>query len=624
MATREPKWLRYEKVEDTILAAIKDTPTRDGTSDFVWDFIYEALDNLKKLSKQHPVHQIRLDEVEWRIYQAIDDTPKKRAPKGSKDPVWTAIYAALMELGGESVRGRLPARKKKKACSVGGVVDVRPLGDYRMVAHESPYFIELMEGDRSLGTLTFKKSGDQLRRHKNLLSSNYFTMDGFPISDDPDILEPMAAFADEVFSLPVYGSEFEVELEEDYPEFGPLLDLSDMLRSGDPDRGQPRTLSPKQAKERGDIYKGKKARWVGLKGSVMKIDSELVMPTALNPFNAHQLAAYYHAVKRGDLLEMPVARVHLVDDLESSQLEYKEGSLSRPLRKKDLGKPCAVLTDGNHRAFAAILAGEPYIYVYVLPNGRDTVRDRLEGVGRISQVAGKEWHESTEYFGGGEEDTRKAATKAIAAKDIKTLTRIMRSVNAAPDVILDILRHDSVEYSWALKEQPRLYELVNEEPRILWYLTEGVFDLFVRQATSAGRLKALLGAPVTLRFSKVLARLQRGSSDMRELAAQWPIYLEKYACGALGMESESSDGTQIYQHWDDGLNRILRDVESQRDFRRIFPSFYGAIIRKKNGLQDVTAAFLWDNFARYADAPESTVGAARKKKTTKAKGGSLA
>jgi hypothetical protein len=41
-----------------------------------------------------------------------------------------------------------------------------------------------------------------------------------------------------------------------------------------------------------------------------------------------------------------------------------------------------MLTDGNHRAFAAILAGEPFIYVYVLPNHRADVFDRLEGLRR--------------------------------------------------------------------------------------------------------------------------------------------------------------------------------------------------------------------------------------------------
>lgn len=633
---KEVKWLEYSKVEDLIRDAIRDTPTKDGTADFVWDEIYTALDNIQRVARTHYMHRVRLDDVESRIYQAIDDTPKKRAPKGSSDPVWDRIYAALKEMEGDSVgRQGIEQRytskevktmyreleKKKKEIEslrprhrsrVGGVIGVRFMESwpYRFVAHEDPYQIQLMRGDKNLGALTFRKSGERLYPHKNTLVSAEKTPDGFAVNDDLDILDGMAAFASEVFPFQIGYGEFEIEKEEDFPEEGPLLDLRELLQQGKAEKGQRRHRTPKEARELGEIYPGKRARWVGVPGNVMKIDADLIMPTIHNKFSADQLAAYYKSVMNGDLLSTPTARVDIVSelDIEASILDYKDGNLSRPLRKKDIGKPFAVLTDGNHRAFAAILAGEPYVYVYVLPMGRNLVRDRLEG------VAGKEWHESKEYFGGGEEATHQAAKKAIAENDLATLKRIMQSVNAAPDVILSIIRHDPVDYSWLMKQQPRLYELVQEEPRILGSLDNGVFDALVRFASGSGKLKDLLGKPTkVLRFSTLLASLRRGSSDAKEMAEVWPSFMEKFTCGALQYESESSDGVQLYQKMEDALDHILMEVECQSYFSKRMARFANALRTRRNQLQDIDASFLWEQFSIYADAEPAKVGASNKK-----------
>lgn len=613
---KEDKWLRYTRVEETIQDAIRDTPCKDGTSDFVWDEIYTALDHLKRQAKLNHTGQVKLSDVERCIYQGIDDTPKKRAPKGAKDPIWARIYLALEELRGEHVG------QKTKASRVGAVLAEKPLWIYRMVAHEAPYFIELKQGDKSLGSLTFRRFGDQLRPDKNLLSAKDLTPDGLPVNQDADVIDPMVTFADEVFSLIVRGGEFEIDKEEVYPERGPLLDLSEMLRSGNPDNAEQRTLTPKQARARGNTYQGIRARWSGVPGNVMKIDADLIMPTTHNKFSADQLASYYRSIKAGKLLPTPIARVEIVEpiDVEASRIEYKDGNLSRPLREKDIGKPFAVLTDGNHRAFAAILAGEPYVYVYVLPVGREKVRDRLEGVG------GKEWHESKEYFGGGEEATRAAANRALAeektrraadlalsSEDHETLKRIMQSVNAAPDVILSILKHDPEQYSWLLKQQPRLYELVQEEPLILHAMTNGMFEALLRFAIGSGQVQSFLGKPTkVLRFSKILSVLRRGNADSRELAKAWPSFMEKFACGALRYESGFSDGEQIWQNWDDALWHIMMEVEGQRFFFENITPFRDALRDKRNKSEPIDAEFLWKQFSRFADKPTQTVGASRR------------
>ena len=162
----------------------------------------------------------------------------------------------------------------------------------------------------------------------------------------------------------------------------PLLDLRSTLRHGDAEEGEDRTREDDEVlNQKYGIFPGKHVQWAGVPGSVMKIDASLVLPSKNNKFYANQLANYYQAVKRGAILEAPVARVEIVtkSDVKAYQLEYEEGHLFRPLNKNDLGKPMAVLTDGNHRAFAAILAGEPWIYVHVLPLYRQDMKKYLEG-----------------------------------------------------------------------------------------------------------------------------------------------------------------------------------------------------------------------------------------------------
>ena len=49
---------------------------------------------------------------------------------------------------------------------------------------------------------------------------------------------------------------------------------------------------------------------------------------------------------------------------------------TRTRTRTEQGEYYAQLLDGNHRAAAALLAGEPYIYVYVGENYRANVRKK--------------------------------------------------------------------------------------------------------------------------------------------------------------------------------------------------------------------------------------------------------
>lgn len=156
------------------------------------------------------------------------------------------------------------------------------------------------------------------------------------------------------------------------------------------------------------LYYGRNVIWIGEKGRMIQVDSEYAQHIEGNIFEACKLAAIVEAIK-----ELPhritfypgyceVSVVEPIDIKESIEYEYENG-LERPLTtgsdeldeyitdpeqfdeeereeleeelqyaiehdEGDLGSLVIQIRDGNHRAFGALLAGEPYIYLLVSDN----------------------------------------------------------------------------------------------------------------------------------------------------------------------------------------------------------------------------------------------------------------
>lgn len=173
-----------------------------------------------------------------------------------------------------------------------------------------------------------------------------------------------------------------------------------------------------------DVYAGDKMLWVGIPGRMMRLGWDQVHAFLGNPFDTDKVAAYAQLYREGDahgnepLVYAPPAMLSIVtlQDVRESQEAALHGELfethgmSRPfttgdteldeyladtegfietyaddeddeaaihssmtLRAEeaieeglgDLGKLTAQLRDGNHRAFAAQIVGEPFLWVIV-------------------------------------------------------------------------------------------------------------------------------------------------------------------------------------------------------------------------------------------------------------------
>jgi len=165
----------------------------------------------------------------------------------------------------------------------------------------------------------------------------------------------------------------------------PRFDASDLLEMGEPTYEY---FDPEEIPEHDEdmLYRGRNVTWVGHPGVMMRIEADMVLPIRENIFYPDHIATLVDYIDNhpDPILRAPPARVHFVKEVdveETQELEEQgylyENYMSRPWEEEDIGKPYAVLTDGNHRAFSALLAGEPYIWVYVLPNYREDVRESL-------------------------------------------------------------------------------------------------------------------------------------------------------------------------------------------------------------------------------------------------------
>lgn len=165
----------------------------------------------------------------------------------------------------------------------------------------------------------------------------------------------------------------------------PRFDAGDLLDMGEPTYEY---FDANEIPEHDEdmLYRGRNVTWVGSPGVMMRIDADMVLPIRENLFYPDQIATLFDYIQQhpDPILRAPLARVHFVDEWnveETQELEEQgylhEEFMTRPWEEEDIGRPYAVLVDGNHRSFASILAGEPYIWVYVQPNHRKDVEEFL-------------------------------------------------------------------------------------------------------------------------------------------------------------------------------------------------------------------------------------------------------
>lgn len=159
----------------------------------------------------------------------------------------------------------------------------------------------------------------------------------------------------------------------------PRFDASEILSRGTPDDSYYEPVDEDMVGE-DQIYHGKHARWVGTPGYMIRIPVDKIIPEFENEWYPDQLARYVEAVEDGELLEAPAARIYPIHEgtLQASQEWFEEGLIDRPFTEDDLGEPWADVRDGNHRAFAAVLAGEPYVWLYVEENSRKRAEPWME------------------------------------------------------------------------------------------------------------------------------------------------------------------------------------------------------------------------------------------------------
>ena len=132
------------------------------------------------------------------------------------------------------------------------------------------------------------------------------------------------------------------------------------------------------------VYAGRYVTWYGHSDYVTLVPVERIAFTEGNLwYPGHAAALTQLALRREATFAPPAARLYRVEaeDVQRSQqwyeddeLEYQTGMV-RPWGPEDVGTYYVQLLDGNHRALAALAAGESVIPVAVGANYRDDVRE---------------------------------------------------------------------------------------------------------------------------------------------------------------------------------------------------------------------------------------------------------
>jgi hypothetical protein len=132
-----------------------------------------------------------------------------------------------------------------------------------------------------------------------------------------------------------------------------------------------------------DLHRVRAVTWVGTKGYLVPIPVENVNFMEGNTWGFGHAAGLLEGIRDGSnrVLEVPVARVWRVRarDVKQTEKYERDGELSyqtgmtEPWTRAEIGQYHAQLLDGNHRAAAAMIAGDPFVYVYVTENSRDEI-----------------------------------------------------------------------------------------------------------------------------------------------------------------------------------------------------------------------------------------------------------
>lgn len=137
-------------------------------------------------------------------------------------------------------------------------------------------------------------------------------------------------------------------------------------------------------REAGWVLPGKYVDWLVNSSYVVWVPADMVNFMEGNQWNWPHARALYDAIESGGrpIMELPAGRVYPVTkalvastqaDYDADELSYQRG-MSRPFEPKEVGSYWAQLLDGNHRALAAIAAGEEMIPVVVGENYRGDIR----------------------------------------------------------------------------------------------------------------------------------------------------------------------------------------------------------------------------------------------------------
>ena len=163
-------------------------------------------------------------------------------------------------------------------------------------------------------------------------------------------------------------------------------EVLDAIREAEPDHEflpAGGNFAPARPERPSDIHRGRSVTWLGTKGYLLAIPAKNINFMEGNTWGFGHAAGLLEGILDGSnrILEAPAARVWRVRSADVKQtqkfdaddeLSYQVG-MTEPWTREEIGEYHAQLLDGNHRAAAAMLAGDPFIYVYVAENSRENV-----------------------------------------------------------------------------------------------------------------------------------------------------------------------------------------------------------------------------------------------------------
>lgn len=159
--------------------------------------------------------------------------------------------------------------------------------------------------------------------------------------------------------------------------------------------------TPAAGDDRDIIYNGRRVRWAATSHHTVLVPVDKVLFMEGNIWDAGHASALHDMVQRGGaVFEPPAGRLYRIDAddvartkqwYEEDELEYQM-NMERPWEDSDAGTFYVQLLDGNHRALAAMAAGESQIPVVVGENYWEDVRDdewlTLDGLRGVSSIEG--------------------------------------------------------------------------------------------------------------------------------------------------------------------------------------------------------------------------------------------